>query len=105
MTKARKTKGKTLISVEIDDAVAKQVQAMLTARGTDVQTYIRLHLRSFTRVDTVLGLQAKMTFGKYLGELVEDVCRVNPGYVRWVITESTNVRFEPEVTELLEELA
>lgn len=74
-------------------------------RGTTIETYIRLQLRAMTVDKSMLKLADKMNFGKYYGELVEDVVRANPSYIRWLVCESTNgCRFDSDVLELLESM-
>lgn len=98
----RKKKPVTRISLPKD--LVDEVNGMLAPRGTDVQTYLRLQLRAFRRAKNILELADKMPFGKYQGEIIEDVVRADPGYVNWLLVNHDKVQFAPEVTALIEEL-
>ena len=48
----------------------------------------------------VLGLDSVFTFGKYKGEQVEDILDDDREYIVW-LTESTDVEFDTEVYDIL----
>jgi hypothetical protein len=48
-----------------------------------------------------LNLESNLPFGKYKGDLLEDVIMEDPGYVEWLI-ENTDVTLDPKAMELLD---
>lgn len=97
--------GHTLVTVELESDLVDRIKSTLALRGTNIETYVRLQLRAFRSVSTPLTLGDKLTFGKYVGEGVEDVCRADPAYVRWVVGSSvSSVKFDIDVLRLLDEL-
>lgn len=57
--------------------------------------------RTSTRI-TTFGLRSTLPFGKYQGFTVKNVCRINPGYIHWLLKNVPRISFEREVFELLE---
>lgn len=102
--KRRAGAGKIIVQIELQKDLVKTVQAILEARGTDLETYIRLQLRAFRTSKTLLTLAEKMPFGKYAGEKIEDICRADTGYMDWIVSNSTSARFDLDVLELLNAL-
>jgi hypothetical protein len=94
----------TGIVLKLETKLVDDINAVLEQRGTNIETYIRLQLRAFRHAGKILGLNDRLNFGKFSGELVEDVCRAEPGYVEWLIANSTSARFHQDVLSLLEEL-
>jgi len=82
----------------------EQVTETLEARGTDLATYIQLHLRSFSRAKMVLGLEDNINFGKYYGEKVENIVRADPSYIVYCLGLNGSTKFSSDVMELLESL-
>lgn len=94
----------TGIVLKLETKLVDDINAVLEQRGTNIETYIRLQLRAFRHAGKILGLRDRLNFGKFSGELVEDVCRAEPGYVEWLIANSTSARFHQDVLDILEEL-
>lgn len=92
------------LTIKLDGALKREVTKLFKERGTSVETFIRLQLKAMTCDKTILRLEDKMNFGKYYGEPVEDVVRTNPGYVSWILANSSTPKFGPDVIALLEEL-
>ena len=53
----------------------------------------------------MLTLADKIPFGKYSGELVEDICRADPAYVEWMAANATSAKFDVDVLGLLSQLS
>jgi hypothetical protein len=102
--KARPRPGLTVVSIELDSDLVETVDAALSARGTDIATYIRLQLRAFKAAKALLNLDSQMTFGKYTGEPVEAICRADPTYMEWLIANGTTAKFDVDVLRLLKSL-
>lgn len=103
--KALKKKAQIAL-VPLPKELHDQVGSLLAQRGTNVATYLRLQLGAFIRCNKPYGLQDRLDFGKYkeAAPTVEEVVRVDPRYIAWLVSVSKNVKFEPEVLELLEEM-
>lgn len=92
------------IVLRLETKLVNDINAVLSQRGTNIETYIRLQLRAFRHAGKILGLSDRLNFGKFSGELVEDVCRAEPGYLEWIIANSSSARFHEDVLKLLEDL-
>lgn len=103
--KALKKKSQT-VAVQLPKELYVQAEDLLAQRGTDVATYLKLQLGAFIRCNKPYGLQDRLDFGKYkdAAPTVEEVVRVDPRYIAWLVSVSKTVRFEPDVLELLEEV-
>jgi len=88
----------------LNKELVAQVTETLEARGTNLATYVQLHLRAFSRSKAILGLSDKMSFGKYFGEVVENIVRADPGYIVYCIGLNGSTKFGVDVMELLEAL-
>lgn len=97
--------GLTNVNLLLDTELVEKVQKVLAARGSDIFTYIRLQLRAFKSSASPLNLGDKLPFGKYAGEIIEDVCRAEPSYVEWLTANASSAKFDVDVLALLEELA
>jgi hypothetical protein len=94
----------TGIVLRLETKLVDDINAVLSQRGTDIETYIRLQLRAFRHAGKILSLSDRLNFGKFSGELVEDVCRAEPGYIEWIVANSSSARFHEDVLKLLEDL-
>lgn len=94
----------TTLVLDLDSDLVRTVDATLSARGTDIGTYIRLQLRAFMSAKAQLNLNSQMTFGKYMGEPVEAICRADPRYMEWLIANGTTAKFDVDVLRLLKSL-
>lgn len=93
------------IKIEIDERLYDLLVEKLSVRGGDLGDYIEMHLRSLARQKIVLHLKDKMNFGKYYGEKVEDLVRMDPGYMAWALTsERGSTAFGSDVFRLMEDL-
>lgn len=75
--------------VHVPDELAAQVGSLLQARGVSVEEAVAIYLRSLLRINRALkvyDLGDKLLFGKYRGELLESVIRVDPRYMRFMVT-------------------
>lgn len=90
--------------IKLPLALVKKVEAKLNERGIEIERYIALHLRVMLRNKNTLRLEDVMPFGKFSGELVEDVVRSEPQYISWLIGQNGKTNFDPEVLQLLEQM-
>jgi len=92
------------VTIRIDAKLFKEATAILGERGVDLEAYLGLHVRALARSKQLLTLRDKFTFGKYGGELVENVVRGDPRYMSWALANVTWTRFGPDVMALADEL-
>lgn len=88
------------------DLVASARLKLEDEREIELETFISIYLRMILRTTKgTLGLDDEIRFGKYYGEKVNDVVRVDPHYIAWIVTQPTGrTKFAPEVLILLDEL-
>lgn len=103
----RKAKNIEAIAVMLpEDLVSAARNKLLSERGIELETYLSVYLRTILRAGkSILGLNDAMTFGKYSGEKVENIVRIDPNYMTWIVTQDSRTKFEPEVILLLNEIA
>ena len=93
------------VTILLEKKLVEAVTEKLGVRGTDIATYLQLHLRSFARAKAVLHLKDSMNFGKYFGEKVENVVRTDPSYIAYCLKTDGGTKFASDVLLLLEELS
>ncbi len=101
-----KRKNQELEAIMIPTTIVKKAREKLTQeRGIELETFVAIYLRMIVRASKgILGLSDLFGFGKYTGEKVEDVIRIDPSYVLWLITQDGRTKFEPEVLILCNEM-
>lgn len=96
---------KKSVSIKVDATVYNQAAEVLKSRGTDIETWFKLQLRAFSRSGkSLLCLKDKIPFGKYAGELVEDVVRADTAYAIWMVAQNYTTKFDTDVHQLVQEL-
>lgn len=87
------------------DLVDAARQKLFAERGIELETFVSIYLRMILRASKgILGLNDEFCFGKYNGEKVEHVVRIDPSYVVWLITQDGRTKFEPEVLVLANDM-
>lgn len=95
----------TKLTLNIDTKLHNQLKKLLSERGTDIETFVKLQLRALSIATKILHLEDKIPFGKYTGELLETIIRGDPKYMNWLIANSKNpTQFGTDILELLEKL-
>lgn len=94
------------VNIKVDAGVYAAAAKTLKDRGTDLDTWVNLQLRAFARTTkNMLTLKDKMQTGKYFGSTVEEVVRVDPGYMVWTLQQSHfRTRYGQDVYELLQSI-
>ena len=95
---------KVTLRLELDRDIALRADALLTKRGTSIATFLRLKLQELLLESplTVYELDTQVQFGKYRGERLENIIRVDPGYVLYLRRTSKGFPLSEEALELLE---
>lgn len=90
------------ITVEVSREVFDFAQRELKITGAKVEDYICMKLRALaTARDCVFDIHDKMPFGKYRGEIIDTVMRVDPQYLNWLNTVSERFFLKPNAEQLL----
>lgn len=76
----------------------------LGEREIELETFVAIYLRMVLRSKTILDLEDIIPFGKYQGEIVEHIVRIDPSYVQWLITQDGRTKFKPDVILLCAEI-
>ncbi len=101
MAKRPKT---TVVSLEIPALLLTKALNVLGNRGTTLDDFLRLQLRSLTRHDRFYKLADRFTFGKYKDETIEDVIRADPTYLTWCLNTVGGFAIDIEALELLQDM-
>lgn len=94
-----------MVTLRLDAELYAKASKTLKARGTDIDTWIKLQLKAFSGANVgLLKLNDKMPGGKYIGECVEDVIRVDLSYAKWMMKQDWATKYDTDVHELVNEL-
>lgn len=91
-------------AIHLPKTLVDRAEERLGEREIELESYIAIHLRIMLKNKNVLNLTDIMPFGKYSGEIVEDVCRVDPDYMSWMIVQNGKTSFAPDVSALVDSL-
>jgi uncharacterized protein (DUF3820 family) len=93
------------VRVEVPDRLAAQIEPVLLQRGLSLDEVVRLYLRSLVTTSermAALDVKSEMPFGKFKGEQIGVIIRVDPDYVAWMLANSKSFKLTPEALSLLE---
>ena len=91
-------------AVPIELGLYNQLSDFAAARGLTVQDLIRVGCLALLRQGRYHDLTTKLSFGKYAGETVETVVRLDPGYVQWLLANTDKLMVSDGVTALLDQM-
>lgn len=74
------------------------------SRGTDIETLVRVATATLLRAGRYYALDTVLAFGKYVGETMETVIRLDPGYVHWLQENTDKVCLAEEASLLLDHM-
>lgn len=92
------------ITLVVPQALLSKGIDTLEGRGTSLDDWFRLKLKGLVRKPTYYELVDRYTFGKFKGEILEDVIRAEPTYVVWCIREVEGFCLAPAALELLQDM-
>lgn len=98
---ATKPKRKT---ITLDEGVYNALLEIGASRDVHIETIIDLQLLAFVRSyerGQILRPEDAMPYGQYKGSLIQDVIKVNPRYVAYLLSNSSNFRLSEEAIQLL----
>ena len=90
--------------VPVSNDLYARLADFAASRGLSVETLARIALSGLLRAGRFYALDTPLAFGKYVGENMETVIRLDPGYVRWAIEHVDGLCISEPATRLLDEL-
>lgn len=104
----RKSKKATAAPTEHTIAVSAALFAKLhnfsQSRGIDIESFIRVATTSVMRANRYYDLDTVLCFGKFSGERMETVIRIDPGYVSWAVENITGLCLSDNAQNLLDHM-
>lgn len=71
-------------------------------RGVGIEVLIRVALMNLAARHRYYELHSFLTFGKYSGEMMENIIRADPSYVRWMIVNMESINLSEGCLILLD---
>jgi hypothetical protein len=95
------------VQIVIPRGLYESLQAIGDMRDVHPETIIRLHMMAYVRAylrHQLFQAGDVMPYGQYKGALIEDVIKVNPRYIHYLIANSDTFKLDKDALELLETL-
>jgi len=92
------------VQVSLSRELHDKLSEFAYSRGTDIETLVRVATSTLLRVGRYYALDTRIAFGKYIGETMETVVRVDPGYVRWCLEKIDGLCLSDDATALLDRM-
>jgi len=92
------------VKVGLSRALYDRLKSFAGERGTNIETLIRVATSAMVRANRYYTMNTALTFGKYTGEAMETVIRLDPGYVQWCLEKRNGMAIDDECEELLERM-
>lgn len=94
----------TKVSVDIDRELASKLLDFSIARGLTVQAVIRVATTTMMKANRFYDLDTRIAFGKYVGEPMETIIRLDPEYVRWAMENISGLGLTVACQNLLSDM-
>lgn len=94
----------TKISVDVPTELYEEFSSVLDERGSTMDIFIRMAMRSYMKMPNEFDLSTKLTFGKYRGETTEDVIRTHPDYIEYCLRKVNGFVLSPTANILLQQV-
>jgi hypothetical protein len=88
----------------LETPLVERLMTLSRNRGAKIEDILTIALANIEASVRTLDLSSKLPFGKYAGQVVETVTRVDPGYIDWMVRKVESVTFTPAVINLLKEM-
>lgn len=75
----------TTFTITLPTYIAQKLQELALKKNLEVDDFIRLALKATSRKSKFFNLDGVLDFGKYEGEALQNVIKVDPTYVVWCI--------------------
>lgn len=89
------------LTVSIPRSLFDEVSALLEKRGVAVDVFVRMGLRNVVRKSMFHFFDTPLAFGKYRGETLGDVIKVDPGYILWALKNMDRFEIDDDSAALL----
>jgi hypothetical protein len=100
-----KNPGSVEVRMRLPAELAEELQKRIDQQGVDKNTFLRVALRGALQArPKTYGMDDKLTFGRFAGETLGDVLRVDGGYVKWCLDNLPTFSLDDEARQLYEEL-
>ena len=104
ISKKAPKKAETFVKVQLPFDLYAKLEAFADIRGLTVDDLIRVGSQALLRQGRYHDLSTPLSFGKFAGETVETVVRLDPGYMRWLISNTDKLVVSEAVTDLLDSI-
>jgi len=93
-----------MTQVPVDPKLLKKAETILAERGTSMEQWLKLQMKTLIKHSRLYGLRDKISFGKYDEEFIEDIIRADPSYIAWCLRTVAGFTLTIEALELLSEM-
>lgn len=104
MTRNSKPAFKTTETVELSVDLFLRLSKFAASRGLDVESLIRVATTAIMRANRYYDIDTVVTFGKFSGEKMETIVRLDPGYVSWCAEHISGFCLSEDCSVLLDEM-
>ena len=101
--KPREPRQSATMYIEVSRAVADTFMKFCTDRKLHPDDVLRIMLKGYQARDVVKTPSNVMSFGKYNGETIATVIRLDPGYILWALKNVDLFRLNDEALDILNE--
>lgn len=102
--RARESGDRIAVEVSLPIELHDELSALLDGRGTTMSKFFEVHARSFLRSPSIFELHTRLPFRKYAGSPVEDIVRMDPSYIRFLLGNVTGFRLSELAQKLLDQV-
>lgn len=92
------------VNVRLPTDLANRLHSFAEQRGLLLEDVVRVATSTMLRSNKFYMLDTRLQFGKYAGEMMETVVRLDPGYVRWAINKIEGIAVHDDVLKLLDHM-
>lgn len=90
--------------VKLSSKLYNEIIDFADSRGANPAQVISVAVRALMRQSKHYELDTPLAFGKYSGQLMEAICRLDPNYIRWAIKSIEGLTVSTQVEVLLAEM-
>jgi hypothetical protein len=101
---AREKLDEKRVLVRVPRELYDEVMPLLNQRGLSLSDFVRASLRAIPVRMMVYSLSTPLQVGKYRGETLDTVIRMNPKYVQWMLNNTDIFKVDADGYALLTEL-
>lgn len=92
------------VTVKLPRAIHDELSAILEGRGTNLATFLTVTARAYLRTPSMFELHSALPYKKFSGSALEDVIRIEPSYVRWLLGNVRGFKMSEQAQKLLDEV-